>query len=122
MSHSPEQFAAWSDFIAEIREIAPDLAMVPDTDPPKLQIQLTEAASNRQVTLNFVQPPDMIIHFDDQGVSASGGTSAFGIEMAKLANGKFDLMRRKRQLTPKELGAAIVHWLQHGTLFKSETH
>jgi len=67
------------------------------------------------VMLNFVQPPEMIIHFDDQNVSASGGTSAFGIEMAKLAGGNFELMRRGQKLAPKELAAFIVRWLRTGT-------
>jgi len=100
-----------------IRAGSAEVSIVPDTDPPKSQLLITDPVSNRQATLNFVQPPDMIIHFDDQGVSASGGTSAFGIEMAKLVDGKFDLMRRKKQLSPQELGGAIVHWLEHGSLF-----
>ena len=115
MAHTPEQFAAWKEFIDELRTLDANIALVPDTDPPKLQVQATEPASNRQVMLNFVQPPEMIIHFDDQNVSASGGTSAFGIEMAKLANGKFELMRRAQQLGPKELAAFVVKWLQTGT-------
>jgi hypothetical protein len=117
MSHTSEQLAAWNEFIAEVRSGSKGISIVPDTDPPKFQLQITDPTSNRQATLNFVQPPDMIIHFDDQGVSASGGTSAFGIEMAKFESGRFELMRRKKQLTPKELGEALVHWLEHGTLF-----
>ena len=117
MPHTPEQTTAWNEFINAIRAGSADISIVPDTDPPKTQLLITDPASNRQATLNFVQPPDMIIHFDDQGVSASGGTSAFGIEMAKLADGKFDLMRRKKLLTPQELGLAIVHWLEHGSMF-----
>lgn len=117
MPHTPEQTTAWNSFIDAIRNGSAEVSIVPDTDPPKPQLQVTDPASNRQATLNFVQPPDMIIHFDDQGVSASGGTSAFGIEMAKLVDGKFDLMRRKKLLTPQELGAAIVHWLEHGSMF-----
>jgi hypothetical protein len=35
--------------------------------------------------------------------------------MAKLADGKFELMRRAQQLAPKELAAFIVRWLQTGT-------
>jgi hypothetical protein len=116
LSHTPEQFTAWNEFISEIRSRSSEISLVPDTDPPKLQIQVTDPATNRQVMLNFEKPPEMIIHLDDQGVSASGGTSAFGIEMAKLADGKFTLMRRNKQLAPKELGTALVHWLQHGTL------
>jgi hypothetical protein len=115
--HTPEQLNAWNEFIATIRGGSTEISLIPDTDPPKFQLQATDAASNRQATLNFVQPPDMIIHLDDQGVSASGGTSAFGIEMAKLTDDKFELLRRKKQLTPQELGAAIVHWLEHGMLF-----
>jgi hypothetical protein len=117
MPHTPEQLNAWNEFVLTIRAGFAEINVVPDTDPPKFQLQATDRASNRQATLNFVQPPDMIIHFDDQGVSASGGTSAFGIEMAKLTGDKFELLRRKKQLTPTELGAAIVHWLEHGTLF-----
>lgn len=119
MPHTPEQLGAWNEFIAQVRAGSAEISIVPDTDPPKLQLQVKDPASNRQATLNFVQPPDMIIHFDDQGVSASGGTSAFGIEMAKFADGKFQLLRRKKQLTPQELGTAIVHWLENGTLFHS---
>jgi hypothetical protein len=37
--------------------------------------------------------------------------------MAKLSGDKFELLRRKKQLTAKELGTAVVHWLEHGTLF-----
>jgi hypothetical protein len=116
MSHTPEQLAAWNEFISEMRSLSIEISIVPDTDPPKLQIQITDPATNRQIMLNFERPPEMIIHLDDQGVSASGGTSAFGIEMAKLSDGKFDLMRRKKQLAPKEMATAVVHWLQHGTL------
>jgi hypothetical protein len=115
VAHSPEQFAAWKEFIDELRVLDENLSLVPDTDPPKLQVQASEPASNRQVMLNFVQPPEMIIHFDDQNVSASGGTSAFGIEMAKLTDGKFELMRRAQQVAPKELAAFIVRWLQTGS-------
>ena len=115
MSQTPEQQSAWQEFISEIRALAPDAGIVPDTEPWKPQVQVADPASNRQVTLDFVKPPDMIIHLDDQGVSASGGTSAFGIEMAKLVDGKFELMRRNKQLTPKELGAFIAQWLAHGT-------
>jgi hypothetical protein len=117
MPHTPEQINAWNDFIAEIRAGSSEINLAPDSDPPNFQIQVTDRASNRQATLNFVQPPDMIIHLDDQGVSASGGTSAFGVEMAKLSGDKFELLRRKKQLTAKELGTAVVHWLEHGTLF-----
>jgi hypothetical protein len=115
VAHTPEQFAAWKEFIDELRALDENVSLVPDTDPPKLQIQANEPASNRQVMLNFVQPPEMIIHFDDQNVSASGGTSAFGIEMAKLAGGNFELMRRGQKLAPKELAAFIVRWLRTGT-------
>jgi hypothetical protein len=115
MPHTPDQLSAWNELISVIRSGSSNISIVSDTDPPKLQLQATDAASNRQATINFVQPPDMIIHFDDQGVSASGGTSAFGIEMAKFTGEKFELMRRKKQLTATELGGAIVHWLEHGT-------
>src|SRR3954468_11562012 len=114
MSQTPEQSAVWQELMNEVRELAPDIGIVPDTEPWKPQLQMTDPASNRQITVDFVRPPDMIIHLDDQGVSASGGTSAFGIEMAKLAGGKFELMRRKTQLTPKELAAFLTNWLAHG--------
>jgi hypothetical protein len=117
MPHTPDQLNAWNEFISVIRIGSPNVSIAPDTEPPQLQLQATDAVSNRQATINFVQPPDMIIHFDDLGVSASGGTSAFGIEMAKFTGERFELMRRKKQLTPRELGAALVHWLEHGTLF-----
>lgn len=117
MAHSPEQYAAWKDMLDAIRATSSDIGIVPDTDPPKLQVQVNDPMTSRQAMLNFVQPPEVIIHFDDQNVSASGGTSAFGIEMAKLADGKFELMRRNKQLTPQELGNALGHWLQSGTLF-----
>jgi hypothetical protein len=116
LSTTPEQSTAWQEFIDAIRDDSPDVSIVPDTEPWKPQLQVTHPASNRQVTLDFVKPPDMIIHLDDQGVSASGGTSAFGIEMAKFVGGKFELLRRKKTLAPKELGVGVVHWLQHGTL------
>ena len=115
MSQTPEQSAAWQEFVSEIRSLAPDVSIVPETEPWKPQVQVTDPATNRQVMLDFVKPPDMIIHLDDQGVSASGGTSAFGIEMAKLVNGKFELMRRNKQLAPKELAVFVTHWLAHGT-------
>lgn len=116
MSHSPEQYAAWKELLDALRAVSEDIGIVPDTDPPKLQVQVNDPVSNRQAMLNFVQPPEIIIHFDDQNVSASGGTSAFGIEMAKLTDGKFELIRRGKSMAPAELGSALAHWLQHGTL------
>lgn len=115
MSHTPEQFAAWNEFISEMRSLSSAISIVPDTHPPKLHVQVTDPATNRQVMLDFERPTEMIIHLDDQGISASGGTSTFGIEMAKLADGKFDLMRRKKQLAPQEMAQFIVHWLQTGS-------
>lgn len=115
MSHTPEQSATWNEFIREMRSLSSEISIVPDIHPPKFHVQVTDPATNRQVMLDFERPPEMIIHLDDQGVSTSGGTSTFGIEMARLADGKFDLMRRKKQLAPKEMAQFIVHWLQTGS-------